>query len=150
MASRIVKDRTVKIGSMMVEMFLMSNDTAPRYTINYKVKDALQADCTVRHVFAEGATLGDVETIYRDITQNPENYMITYIDNDDGTRDYSDGLERTAMELAPCPFCGNQPIVLEAKIGAAVIKCINNECICNTPIFQNGLTAMEIWNTRVM
>lgn len=55
------------------------------------------------------------------------------------------------IELKPCPFCGEMPIIHGGESGGYYIECINGDCTC-LPIswsYETKEKAIEAWNRRV-
>ena len=56
---------------------------------------------------------------------------------------------RDALELKPCPFCGEEPIVQpKGRVRQYMIYCANDECMGPHSTAQTEQDALVQWNTR--
>lgn len=53
-------------------------------------------------------------------------------------------------ELKPCPFCGNNPIILKVGEGGTgeMIECVSENCVNPSVSFYGENIAKDLWNTR--
>jgi len=54
------------------------------------------------------------------------------------------------IDLKPCPFCGEQPVLRRAVVHRRVIECQNPKCSVQpgTHPVDEDLQAVSAWNTR--